>query len=733
MQITRRGRWSGVGDTVVRVVASALALVVLAAVPSLAADGLDEIGTTTWDVRPDDGRATASIRLDLRNTTEDTDEGRTYFDGYAIGVPMTPTEVEVSIDGEVVDHELTTLDDGSPGIAWDFPDRLYHDQRQRWRIDLQFDSAPPRSDFADGPRVTEGFVMVPIWAWGADDADLVVLVPVELDARLGRLEADDVVDGRDVFRRRDASTFSEYLVGASDLVDRDSDEFEIGPTTVAIESWPDDQRWANRMATFAGLALPALADWTGADFAEDRLVIRETARPVAEGWGGWNDPDANVVSVGESIDRALWTHELAHNWIDADEFADEWLREGLAETVTAQLAEPLGIRRPPEPAPTDLVLSEWGDVLATADAEAGADPRAWYDATEELYRGAHFVVGSVADEVGPETFRRMVRMTLQEESAWGDLGTAVPARAADWREFLDLAERVGGSTTARGLLVDHVVPTAQPLLARRDRAIAAFDDLATDDWGMPTSIAAAMHVWRFDEAEASIAEARSVRADVDELAERAEEMGHRLPDLREPWVAGDFDALAERIATLDGVLDDLAALEDQAAQAGLPPPPVGVELRDDEPPAAAERITAVRGAIAGIVQAERALDRAEADTVAAVGLAGTDPTDLRRRARRAFAAGDVGEVTAATDELASLVADADGRGRTRLLGAGLAAMAVLALVVALVVRRGRGPTPSDDDDRRADADGPRRVRPLEPRAHVRSGSRTTGSRNPTED
>ncbi len=667
-----------------------VALLIATGQPAAAQDdGLDESATTTWTISPSDGEARLTIDLSLRNTIADTGDGRTFFDGYGIAMPMPPGDVEVRIGGDQVDAEVTTLDDGTPGIRWDFPDQLFFDERQDWQVQVVFPTAPPRSDFDQGPRVTEAFVMVPIWAWGPDDADLVVRVPDSMDPHLGLGDPTGVRDGTAIFRRDEAADLSEFLVGASDAGERSTETIDVGGTAVTIESWPDDPEWGDRMADFAAKALPELAAWTDTPWAETDLTIRETARPIAEGWGGWNDPDANEISVGEDFDRALWTHELAHNWIDDEQFSEDWLREGMTETVTALLADELGIKDPPEADATRRPLAAWNDILAAADRELVDDPVGWYDTTGSLYAGAQYVVGTVADEVGEDTFREMVRMTLHDESAWGDLGTAVPDSAANWREFVDLAERVGGSTTARELVVERVHPDAADLLDRRDEAIAAWDTIADDPWGVPTSIAAAMHVWRFDDAEARIDEALAARAEIDALTARADAMGLAAPDLQEAWRTGSMTTVTDRVRAVDAALDDVDDLRDRVGRAGLPEPNLGVDPATDEPADIRRRVSTVAASIDQIVDAEASLDAVASDPIASVGLAGADHEALRADVRRAFRRGDVQGVTTATAELTDVVDGATDEGRLRVGGAGAAVALLFLLLVYLVWRHRR--------------------------------------------
>lgn len=668
-----------------------VATVVGVAPASAQDDGLVEEGSTTWTVRPGRGKVTASIELRLRNTVPDTPRGRTYFDGYGIALPMPAQDVTVRVEGQEVDPDLTPLEDGTAGVRWSFPDRLYVDEVQTWTVEATFASVPPRTDLDQGPRITPSFVLVPIWAWGPDGAELDVRVPAAMDARLGFADPDRTRDGVDLFRRDDATDFAEFLVGASDQGERRTEEVAIGDTTVVVEAWSDDPRWGRRMGRFARRALPALADWTSTPWPEDTLTIRETARPVAEGWGGWNDPEANEISVGEDFDDALWTHELAHNWIDETQFSEPWLREGLAEVVTATLADELGIADPPRPDPSDRALEDWDDVLAGADRALLDDAEGWYETTGDLYAGAQFVVGSIAAEVGEDPFREMVRMTLQDESAWGDTGSVPIDPAADWREFLDLAERIGGSTTARRLILQRVTPGSSAVIERRDTAADRFAEVEADPWGPPHAIVAAMHGWEFDRAEELIATAVGVRQSVDDLAGRATDLGLAVPDLQALWTDARFDVLQQQVVAIDAVLDDVVALADDADAAGLAPPDLQLDATSDTPDRMAVRVATLRRAITWITATERAVTAAQGDAVAAIGLVGSDPDDVLDDARTAFVAGDVEGVSRATSEVDDLLDAATRRGQLRVAAAALAVLVLVLVVVALVRRRRHAP------------------------------------------
>ncbi|MBY5161021.1 hypothetical protein [Salsipaludibacter albus] len=671
-------------------VGAALVVAVLAASPAGAQDaGIVEEGVTTWVVRPDDRAVEVTVELTLANATPDTETTRTYWSSWGLALPAVPGEITVRSGDTVVDADVARLDDGTPTVSWDFPDRLDHGERQAWVVEARFDSAPPRSAAGDGPRVDPAFVAVPIWAWGRDHAALAVRVPEVMEATLGGEPPTSTDGDGDVWQADvDATTFSAVLLGSSDTAAHDEQVVTVADTTVTVQSWPTDPEWGEQVAAFAGRALPALADWTGTSWDEQDLTIRETATPFVEGWGGANDASTNTISVGEHYDHAVWTHELAHNWFGPDEFADTWLAEGLSDLATVALADELGIDDPPTPDPPEQVLSTWDAVVIEAQRTRLADPSAWQATVGDLYDGAHHVVATVADEVGPDAFREIVRMTLSEESSWSGPGEVEVPEAADWREFLTLAERVGGSTTAGPLLVEHVVPEAGPLLARRDEVLAAYAPLEDGPWAPPLQVRRALQAWSFDRAEADIARAVRLRDDLATTTTRAAELGVGVPDLRETWEVGTLARTADRLEEVDAVLDDLERLASDAEAAELPVPELAVDPAEDDLVTVAERLTGLDAALRDVVRARSDLEAARTDRLVRVGLVGSVPDRLLEDAVAAFAAGDLRQVAAATGQLDTLLQAADDRGRQRL--GGLVAVVVLVAVgLVLVVRRRR--------------------------------------------
>ncbi len=656
---------------------------VVSAVPANAQEDspVRETGMTEWEVRPNDNTALVDIQLSITNT------GPATIDRYGVHLPMEPDTVDVDLDGTAVDVSLGD-EDGFTVVEWDLGQPLVDGATQTWHIKLQFDSAPPRTDFSEGPRITNGYVAVPIWAWGFDDATLVVRVPQRMAPRLGVLVPTVDAVGWSVFTARDAGAFSDVLVGAADGTDGTGKAIAVGDTTLTIQAWSDDPQWGAQVGVFAARALPTLAAWTSTPWDGDEVTIRETATPEVEGWGGWNDPTDNVISVGEEFDAALWTHELSHNWFNHAEFTEPWLIEGLAQAVTVMLADDLDVpdarTAPARPPRMHQGLLWWDVVLSGAGTDVLTDPDAWYATTNDLYDTSHYVIDAIATEIGEDAFREVVGMTLREESAWGTLGTPVATDEADWREFLDLAERTGGSATARDLLLTHVATDAGPELRRRDRAVAAFDELAGEPMGVPAAVRTQMHHWRFDEVDTAIARARTTRADIEDLATRAADLGLPAPDLSDTWDTGSFDRLDTEIGGWSELFLAVEDVQSAAAAAELPRPVPAIDPADDDPQHMAQVVSGMRTAVTQLAAAEEAL-AAATGPLADAGMIGTDPDALRERARAALAEGDVGVVATASRQLGELAEGATTRGLLRIGGVVLAGLAALALVVTSVV------------------------------------------------
>jgi hypothetical protein len=193
-----------------------------------------------------------------------------------------------------------------------------------------------------------------------------------------------------------------------------------------------------------------------------------------------------------------------------------------------------------------------------------------------------------------------------------------------------------------------VRPGEAGLLDQRAAVRAEYGALLAQagDWQVPASIRAALDSWRFDDAHALIATAQTVLTARLSLEQEAAAAGVRLPDrLRAAFeAAGGPSSAVVELNVEHEVIADIAA----AGQAALAP----------------------------------------RDTLAAVGLMGSEPDTALADARAAFAAGNLDLASRNAVAVSDIYGSAEQTGRSRAISA-LAALASVSFLVAALARQFR--------------------------------------------
>jgi hypothetical protein len=224
-----------------------------------------------------------------------------------------------------------------------------------------------------------------------------------------------------------------------------------------------------------------------------------------------------------------------------------------------------------------------------------------------------------------------------------------PITPVDSRRLLDQLEAVTGSDLAAEFAAHVFDEAAAAELPKRAAARQANNDLlaAAGDWGAPDPVLADLAAWRFDEAQAAIAEAITWLAARDELLADIEAAGLTAPD-----------RLRDRYRASGGGPDAQDELEAEAA----------LVAAFDE----------VRARIAG-----------EPSILERVGLLGGEqPSAQLAEASALFAEGDLRGAAEEVDAARARLAGASADGAVRLASAG-AVLAVLLVLAILVARRRR--------------------------------------------
>ena len=357
-------------------------------------------------------------------------------------------------------------------------------------------------------------------------------------------------------QRTDLVTFG----ACTDVYDPDlllhKDFTSPGGHLVTVEGWPDDPAWLTDTASSVEFALSSLEGIVGAPIPGGRdILIREAAGNSLGGYGGYFDSDSSVIRVSEVADSPLLlAHEIAHSWFDFDHFGAPWMAEGLAEWA-ARAAVKVPCFEPAYPATGSPKLGKWRYL--------GYKPSTARSALIDYqYQASCAVMTQVAEAIGPDRMRDVIKVLLEGRSPYDRLPSVEPVgptptpgagsspgsdqpagstpgaalavssswsstpssrirtKPVDWRQWLDAVDEVGsvpagltGPSLGETLLTTHGIAAAKQL-RDREAARTAFHALqAVAPGGVtPAVIRRLMDDWKFEDAQKDIAIAGAIAA-----------------------------------------------------------------------------------------------------------------------------------------------------------------------------------------------------------------------------
>ena len=372
----------------------------------------------------------------------------------------------------------------------------------------------------------------------------------------------------------------------------------VGDASVplTIRSWADDASWGKRVGKLVQRALPTMGEAIGLPWPrDDTLVVQEAVSRSTGGYAGLFDPSQGLVEVAYYADDFVVLHESAHGWFNGTLLADRWANEAFASYYGSLAAEALGVpatagELTKELRASAIPLNAWGPVgKETAAVEDYA-----YAATLVLAR-------KIADRAGQDGLRAVWADASGRVGAYqpplASVGPAVGATTGttgletvtappDWRVLLDLLEEKTPATYDDLWRTWVARDGDLPLLDDRAAARARYDAVvaAAADWQLPRPVRDAMRAWRFDEAEALLADAEAVLARRAEIGSAAADAGLTVPPtLRDAFQGDDgfADAMDEAAAEV-AAIDPLPGCRRCAAGGagpGRPGRPVGRHAR----------------------------------------------------------------------------------------------------------------------------------------------------------
>lgn len=762
--------------TSVRVVLLALLLGAAGSVslvaPSFVADadeGTDLSSTTVYRVDPAAPSVSVEATYEFTNTTPDRNlgGGRVEFYYYTeVRLPIDDpvADLTVTVDGDPAEYTQSVVE-GVPVVDVQLGRQLRYDRTATITLRYQLVGAPPRSDDSF-TRINPAYASFVVYGFAdPGQADVRVELPEEwtVDWVGGEFDRNSVQDGQRTLAADDVGAEEEFFVLFTARLDErlDSTPVTVDESRFEIRSWPGDSDWLEYAKRHVADGVPVLERLVGTPWPETAETdVIEASTPYLRGYAGFYNADDDVIEVGEDLDSHTMLHELSHAWFNRSTISDRWISEGLADEIGARATEALG---EPLPGPTDyddpddpvdvepFPLNSWGQPFALEDAEE------YYG-----YRTSFLVMRELRDEIGEEAMTALIAAVLAGEVAYpvddeppaaadDDVAAADDGAAGtgggpvDWREFLDLAEQVGGAQGLAALYREYVVTDAQAdQLDARDDALALYQPLAERglDWSPPVVLREAMARWQFDSVAGLVADADAaldVRDDlvfvleplalvpVDELEQQYQdadeiepvtdvladhlaaaerlagaqgELADRLDsvelDVPAPTqgqyavapldLADDVERLAEQAAV---VVADLDALTSTLATHDLAVPDLAADAFVTSPEAT---ITLLADQQAAAEAVSSALDDRDAagSLLERLGSIGADVDAQLDGAVTDLAAGDLESATAAADDAAAGIGTWRDRGVARVVSAVLGLVLGLALLLLLRMRSRRG-------------------------------------------
>lgn len=638
----------------------ALAAVAILPAPIALAQGLELVGDARYDLAPAEGRIRVTVEFTATNRTPDTDAGRTFYSGVSLAVHPRAVAIRAQSDGQALPTQVIESTDEFTSVNIDFSRQIFFEES--YRFGLSYDLVDPGGAPARDLRIGRTLVTFPVWGFGSEEVgagSVTVFVPSGYTPRVefGDLEIQQLANGAYLLSAgvTDPLSFFAYVSaerpGAFTETLVDSPVCR-GEACIMIRAWDDDPAWGEAMADLVATALPTLEELIGLDYPIDGLLTVEEAAIAGLGdYAGLFDTFDDSIRIRYDADAFVALHELSHAWFNAHLFTERWVDEAFASYYGARSADRLGLevevfRLTDDLLPARIPLNDWGEVgredLAIEDYA--------YAATYELAL-------LIAERAGNERLQEAWRASAARELAYQPINTEPNADPdivsaeiqMGWQRLLDLLEERTGTGYA-DLWAEWVVSDLElVLLDERDRARRAYRGAIrrAGAWELPRVIRFQLASWRFDRAQALIAEASAVLVERNTIATLARALDlESTRDLQSLFEEGELDGASRLAETEIGTLDTIR-------RAGY------VLARPDQP-------------------------------VEVVGLFGVDPSLALVAARSLYETGDVEEAARRAEEAIRLRESAAEIGRDRVLVGGAALLALDGLlVVAAGMRRGR--------------------------------------------
>ncbi len=540
----------------------AAAAMLLASVPlapsvEAATPDLTLVTSATYLVQPAQARIQVVVDVTAASRKPASKTTMYYFDHAFLLVQAGATAPKVSgLKGAKV--AIAKKDSKSTTLRIDFGKRLFGGSTAAFR--LTFSLLDQKGAPGSLVRVGTSLVTIPVWAFATEytpGSQVAVEFPpgYEVSVESGSFAQTGTTDAGGT---RLATGLLDNPLGFFAFVSAQATPTFIdtplsvsvpnGNVELTMRSWLDDPGWAGRVGKVLAGALLLLRTEIGLPWPHTGPVtVQESVSRAGGGHAGRYDPSGEVIEVAYWAANQAVIHEAVHGWLNGKVLADRWAVEGFASLYADRVMARLGAK---VPAPS--LTSEQQAVafpLNAWPAEAGVDP-----AMESYgFTASAILASAIADRVGDDGLRRVWLAAVDGIGAYQPSGLTATSSAApetvdgapDWRGMLDLIADASGQDLTDLWRKWVVRPGEAALLDARTAARSSYAKTVAvaNGWMLPRPIRDALRAWRFDAAATLMADARAVLLKHAALEQQAAAAGITLPStLRTLFETGSLHA-----------------------------------------------------------------------------------------------------------------------------------------------------------------------------------------------
>ena len=496
----------------------AASMLLVAPQAALAANGLTETGTTTYEVDPG-SPISVTVKLSIYNGKPDMDTTYYYWNATSIAVEKQASAVKVTSNAGAVSQSTTSTDNYYRYIRLTYPN-VYYGQT---RVVTATYTIPAGLNAPGGFRAGSAYISLCAIGNGYDTGSVSVVLPAGFNLYVdqgNQLNSSGTSAGKQVFSSGTQANPYKFwsCVDAENPANLTHTSLTAGGQAFDIEGWPEDTTWQATIQGEVSGDVPRLEDLTGLTMPGGTIKIVEAGGLQLGEYGGVYDSVTSTASIPKTADKDIVAHELSHIWFNRRTFTDKWMSEGLAgySEIAAGPGNYTACKDPGAyPAKGSPDLTTW--VVLTNES-----PTVDQDILNWQYSASCFIFTSLADSMGPDNFRAVMKALAADEMAY--VGAvpgeklAYPTLPATSNQLLDMVDELGmlpaGFTdldTAQSLLEKYGI-FDETTLSARSTSRAAYHALLTaaGKWELPLAIRQPMSTWDFAAAGTALNTAKQV-------------------------------------------------------------------------------------------------------------------------------------------------------------------------------------------------------------------------------